>query len=1163
MPAAVHVLCGPAASGKTQPLLERYRAAVRGAPGSALWLGPTRRAVEAVRLRLAEVGGLLAPNLFTFQDFADEIIRVNDAAARPLSHLQRRLLADDIVAELHAQKQLPHFQGVVDTRGFGASVFALLAELKQNEIWPEQFAEAVARRAEGKPNGQAAGGKVRQCALLYGAYQERLIQHQLYDPEGRFWYARDLLGRGVRRPFEGVRAVFVDGFTDFTRTQHEILQALAGWVEEMWLTLPDEEGEGRGELFTRSRATRAALAPLRPQVEFLPAGPPPIPAARKNGRARNSTRPAALPAGLAHLERELFRPLKEVKRSAIADGIACIEAPGMVGEARLVARQIRVLLLLGERPDDILVVLRDVLPYADLLREVFTEYAIPLDVEGTEPLLRNPAVATLLRALRLPDEDWPFAAVTALLRSGYFRPDWPATRACPEIAQLSEALLRLLGEPRGRESYLKAVERWAESVPPALEDEQAEGSRRQRTHELAGRCREFLRQFFHAWDGAPRHANFAGHLAWVRHLAEVIGVTRAAAESPQEAAALARLWDELERWAHLGRRLHGGARVLERAQFQRTLSALAAEAGLARTPRGPGRVRVLSAPLARGVDAAHVFVMGLGERSFPRLVPPEQIFDEQERQAFRQAGLPFPCLHDLLPDEMLLFYQVVTRARRRLVLSYPAVDEKGQALLPSSFLARVHDCFEPGAIPVERRRMLIEGYDRDVPLCAAEARVQMALNAGEAHGLQPVGLDMHADRSVGAGSPDPAPLPDRRSPSSQRETFGQVKGHGQETVPQRGLQPVGLELHADLRANLADAAELARLRFHLGEHTPYDGLLRDPAVVGEVCSLFGPERILSPTALENYIACPFKFFLGKVLKLEPLEEPSEEIESTDRGLAFHRALSRLHTALREAGLHQPEEAVDGHLHARLEEAVNESAVRASPAAEALWRLEGRRLQRMARRYRPHWQKFVEPWLPRGVRPRPEFFEVGFGLPGCDGDVTHGPLVITGAEAEVRISGRIDRVDVAELPGGDVGFWVIDYKTGRSAHYTGGDLKEFRRLQLTLYALAVQDVLLAGKDARPLGLAYWLVTDTGPKVALPGHPRSLAWLDETGAWRTVRERLRGWVLTLVAKIRGGEFPLKPRSEHCSQTCDFVQVCRISQVRAVVERKTWQLPLPVTS
>jgi hypothetical protein len=114
--------------------------------------------------------------------------------------------------------------------------------------------------------------------------------------------------------------------------------------------------------------------------------------------------------------------------------------------------------------------------------------------------------------------------------------------------------------------------------------------------------------------------------------------------------------------------------------------------------------------------------------------------------------------------------------------------------------------------------------------------------------------------------------------------------------------------------------------------------------------------------------------------------------------------------------------------------------------------------------------------------------------------------------------------------------------------------------LTLYALAVQEVLLAGRSARPLGLAYWLVTDSGPKVALPAYPKHLAWLDEAEAWRKVRAQLEQWVTTLVGKIRGGEFPLKPRSEHCTQTCDFGHVCRISEVRAVVEGKAWQLPLP---
>jgi ATP-dependent helicase/DNAse subunit B len=1085
----VSILCGPADAGKTRQLRQRYQAIARsGPPGAALWLGPSHRAIGRLRPWLLDgLPACLAPQLFTFQDFAEEVVRANDPAARPLSHVQRRLLADDLAAELHDRGRLAHFQGVIDTYGFAQTIFDLLAELKQNEIWPEQLQEAIRRRLPPCSDKEIVGGKDWQCAILYREYQDRLIRHHLYDLEGRVWYARDLLSRGARRPFGQVRAVFVDGFTDFTRTQREILQALCGWAEQVWVALPDEPGPERAELFSQPRGMLLALQSLQPTVTHLP------PVAEPDR-----------PAGLAHLERELFRPRQRVRRAQDAAGLLCLEAPGMVGEARMVARQIRRLLQGGARPDDVLVVLREVPPYADLLREVFGEYNIAADVEGAEPLARNPAVATLLRFLRLPENNWPFAAVTALLRSTYFRPSWPEV-GCASGSGLpleAEALLRLMGVPRGRDAYLGAVRRWAENPPPGLEDEQAEESRRHRIHELAKKCRPFLERVLSRWDDLPQRATLAEHTAWLSRLADDLGLTRAAAEDARDTAALSRLWDELAQWARIDRTLHARDRLVERGSFQRTLRALAAEAGLARSPRGAGRVRVLSAGLARGLKVPYVFVMGLGERTFPRLTSLEGLLDESERQGLKQGGVEIPCAGDRLPAEMLLFYQIVMSARRLLVLSYAAVDDRGQALLPSSFLADLRGCFAEGAIPVEVRNMLIEGYDRDVPLSAAEHRVQIA-------------------RSLAGGA------------------------RGDDRTPL-----------------LTAARAVAYERFHATEHSPYDGLLRHPAVVAEVGQMFGPECILSPTALEGYIACPFRFFLDHVLGLEPLEEPSEEIEGTQRGLAFHRALARLHKQLKAEAIHDPTEEVEHYLKQQLEEAVRECATFASPAAAALWRLEGQRLLRAAGRYRTHWAKLLEPWQRHGVRPRPEHFEVAFGLPVAEGETVREALVIAVDGLEVRVSGRIDRVDMAELPDGSVGFWVIDYKTGRAGSYTGSDLKQLRRLQLTLYALAVEEVFLAGQQARPLGLAYWLVTDSGPKVALPGHPRSpAAWLAETDAWERIREALRRWVVTLVKGIRAGQFPLQPRSEDCTQTCAFGQVCRISQSRPAIARKTWHLPLPM--
>ena len=52
MSATVHLLTGPAGSGKTAVLLGELLARTRARPGTTLWLAPTRRAAEAVRERL-------------------------------------------------------------------------------------------------------------------------------------------------------------------------------------------------------------------------------------------------------------------------------------------------------------------------------------------------------------------------------------------------------------------------------------------------------------------------------------------------------------------------------------------------------------------------------------------------------------------------------------------------------------------------------------------------------------------------------------------------------------------------------------------------------------------------------------------------------------------------------------------------------------------------------------------------------------------------------------------------------------------------------------------------------------------------------------------------------------------------------------------------------
>jgi ATP-dependent helicase/DNAse subunit B len=1037
--------------------------------GAALWIVPTDFAVRAI-------GPLLPANAraVTLQHLAEEIVRET-----PLSAAQQRLLLEEVVTEPKTRDALPYFKAILETRAFPELALGTIAELKDHLVSPQQFA------------GLAKDAGTRQCAAIYRAYQDLLDKTGLADATDVVQRAAEMFQQvdGAER-VAPIHTVCVQGFASFTAVQLALLTAYAQHIEELWIVLPDRPGDDREDLFRVPRETRKQLANFRL-------------AEASAGQCSPSE-----PAGLAHLHRQLFRPRKAVERSANPDGLLFLEAPGDVGEARLVAREIRLLLDAGTDADSILVAVRELPRTVDLIRETFEEYGIPLEMEAEAPLSRSPTIAALLRASRLPEDDWPFAGTTALLRSSYFRPAWPEVEADPDVAQHAEALLRLIAAPRGREAALHLIRRWADKVQPGLEDEQALETRRQRIHLLAKRCLPFLERFFKAWDDVPQRGFPVELTQWLATFAERMGILGAAKDDLTDGMALAALQAELERWASL-QNARPKKGPLTQTAFHRLLASLTATAPLPSAPRNGPRVRLLFAETARGLPVDFLFLMGLGEGAFPSLAQPPSLLDDNERQ---KLGLGKTAA-DRLSEEMLLFFQLVVSPRLRLTLSYAALDEKGHALLPCTFLTAVRDCFtdeslEPRSSHVKRRQMLTDGLKADDPLSAAEKRVRAARDWDKES--RPVAAD-----------------------------WG---------------------LPADLVANLQAGREMVQERMESDHFSPFDGLLGD-ACAKSLKIEFGPKKIISPTALENYIACPFKFFLRNVLKLSALEEPVEEIETTDRGQTFHRALARLHERRRKAGKHQPADDVAADLAGELDIAFQEIADRSSPAAEVLWKLEGQRLKRLARHYGIHWQKFVEPWDQKKAIPRPEYLEVAFGLPVSEGETKHDELVVSFGDAEVRISGRIDRIDVAELPGGKgLGFWVIDYKTGRAANYVAADLQQFRKLQLTLYALAAQQVLPTLRGARPMGLAYWLVVEKGVKLVLPGFRQPTAWLTDAAPWQKMRDALSQWVVELVTRIRQGEFPLKPRSEDCTATCDFGEVCRISQARPVVEEKSWRLPLP---
>lgn len=357
------VLCGPARCGKTQRLLARYRQELgRSGIGSALWLAPTRRSAEETRDKLLDtkLQACLSPGVMTFDQFARRVVEAARTPARPLAGSQKRQLVRRLINQAAAQG-LTYFASIAGTSGLVDLVCELITDLKRLEVWPEDFHRACQL--------QGMSPKDRELHGIYEAYQHCLNTHRLYDREGCFWWARDRLASGQTAPFPNLRLVVVDGFADFTRTQHEILQILEQRAADLVITLPLEPAPRRVDLFAKSLATLEKLRELHADiaVEEMP-------------------RPAgdAWPA-LRHIEAELFKNPRQARPAPNTDRVQILAAPRTWGEIRLVGQRIKRLLVEGDpelgaqrvRPGEIAVVFRSLTETAPLVREVFDELGLP------------------------------------------------------------------------------------------------------------------------------------------------------------------------------------------------------------------------------------------------------------------------------------------------------------------------------------------------------------------------------------------------------------------------------------------------------------------------------------------------------------------------------------------------------------------------------------------------------------------------------------------------------------------------------------------------------------------------------------------------------------------------------------------------------------------
>ncbi len=309
------------------------------------------------------------------------------------------------------------------------------------------------------------------------------------------------------------------------------------------------------------------------------------------------------------------------------------------------------------------------------------------------------------------------------------------------------------------------------------------------------------------------------------------------------------------------------------------------------------------------------------------------------------------------------------------------------------------------------------------------------------------------------------------------------------------------------------------------------------------------EKQYSASQLEDYAKCPFQYFLKRILQLETVEEPKEELEAFELGSIVHSILYQFYVTLNEEGISLF--GCDEKTFALAEKLIFEIAERKidklklySPLIfmerEKILGIEGNKKNSIL-------YKFLEQERSKDEGFKPEFFEIEFGK--FQKSVEDFREVKVG---EISVRGKIDRIDIDYET--DT-FKVIDYKLG-GKRPSKDDIKSGISLQLPLYVYASKKIIEAelNKNLNPAeAIIYSLKlkkTEFGEKLIHISEDKKP---DEEELIKSYEEMIKicnDVIPAYVENISKGKFNLtmlEDRENKVCQYCDFKSICRIQDVK----------------
>lgn len=688
----------------------------------------------------------------------------------------------------------------------------------------------------------------------------------------------------------------------------------------------------------------------------------------------------------------------------------------------------------GYRFGDIVVVCNDTGLRSGVIRRTFVRWGIPVFIDQKRKVIQHPVVGFLLSLLEIIGSGYRDSAVMQLIKSGFLGLAEEEQDALENYVQQFKIRGTLWKKPFSRmgDNYtaedLNRFNGLREQVVSVIETARDRIGKYNTAGEKIRGLYGFLADDFMMEDRIEAMAKAQ----------QEAGFLDGAAETGQSWNVICRIFDQIVETV-------GEERLSGRA-LRQIVEAGLAEMEIGIVPVNPDSVLVGTMQRTRVGRVKALLVLGANEGLLPLQKTDEGLLSEREKAVLEEMDLEFSRTEDMVKqEERLAIYRTLSQPEERLYVSCSRIDENGGELRPSAVFRELENFLQSRA---------------------------------------------ESDDSVALGDLEDGEVTEIAV--SPKGAISYLTDAFREYLEDGKLDEDWL--YAGLWYGSHEPEEMERIRRGMefdNEQNALGGQLADALYRGDRRAIEA-----SASRLEKYSGCPFAHFISYGLRPEDLRV--FEMGPREIGDIYHECIMKLSQRLTAGedsfqGLDAVPIAItdpDSRWMKITQEECREEIRRILQEETGTYR-EGLLSSGRNESYRT--ERIVDicsrvAWAMIGQVRRGRIREMYFEQPFARG-AQLPPIRVTAGEHEVLIKGKIDRMDVLEMPehedGLETAVRIVDYKTGGDSV----DVEHFRsgyKLQLMLYLKAATQK----QEVKPAGVFLFKIreidADADARTVVPGE-----------------------------------------------------------------------------